>query len=87
MKSQYGDVAVETKGHVAIATIDRPPNNHVSVELMHDLADALDAIDGEVNLRERAVLVREYPFKLARGQIQPAGGGVLAWSASSLDAR
>jgi enoyl-CoA hydratase/carnithine racemase len=32
MKSQYGDVAVETRGHVAVLTFSRPPNNHVSVE-------------------------------------------------------
>jgi enoyl-CoA hydratase/carnithine racemase len=48
----FGDnITVQVDGHVAVITIDRPPQNHVSVELMRDLADALDAIDGEVELR------------------------------------
>jgi enoyl-CoA hydratase/carnithine racemase len=36
---------------VAVVTFDRPPHNHVTVEFMRDLADAFDAIDGEVELR------------------------------------
>jgi enoyl-CoA hydratase/carnithine racemase len=51
MKSQYGDVSVQTANHVALLTIDRPPNNHVSVELMSDLADALFDVDAEKDLR------------------------------------
>ena len=51
MKSQYGDVAVRIDGHVALLTFDRPPNNHVSVEAMRDLADALFDVDAESNLR------------------------------------
>src|ERR1700744_5503898 len=52
MKGSFGDhVTVQVDGHVAVIPIDRPPQNHVSVELMRDLADALDAIDGEVELR------------------------------------
>jgi enoyl-CoA hydratase/carnithine racemase len=52
MKSAFGDhVSVEIQGHVAVVTIDKPTNNHVSVELMRDLADALEAADGERELR------------------------------------
>ncbi len=52
MKTGFGEhVTVAAAGHVAVVTIDRPANNHVSVELMRDLADALDAVDDEVNLR------------------------------------
>jgi enoyl-CoA hydratase/carnithine racemase len=52
MKTAFGDhVRVAADGHVAVVTIDRPPHNHVSVDFMHDLADAFDAIDGEVELR------------------------------------
>lgn len=46
MKTAYGDhLKVTLENHVATVTIDRPPNNHVSVELMHDLADALENLD------------------------------------------
>ncbi|HZZ30654.1 MAG TPA: enoyl-CoA hydratase/isomerase family protein [Phenylobacterium sp.] len=52
MNRAFGEhIKVEAAGHVALVTIDKPPHNHVSVDLMRDLADALDAIDGEVELR------------------------------------
>jgi len=51
MKDHYGDVAVAREGHVAVLTVDRPPHNHVTVDLMRDLADALDHIDAEPELR------------------------------------
>ena len=51
MKTQFGEVALVRDGHVAILEINRPPNNHVTVELMRDLADALGVIDAERELR------------------------------------
>ncbi|THD72544.1 enoyl-CoA hydratase/isomerase family protein [Phenylobacterium sp.] len=52
MQGKFGDhITVQIDGHVAVVTLDKPPNNHVSVDFMRDLADALDAIDGEVALR------------------------------------
>jgi enoyl-CoA hydratase/carnithine racemase len=52
MKTAFGGhVRVAADGHVAVVTIDRPPHNHVSVDFMHDLADAFDAVDAEVELR------------------------------------
>ncbi|MBV9540558.1 MAG: enoyl-CoA hydratase/isomerase family protein, partial [Alphaproteobacteria bacterium] len=51
MKTQYGEVAVAREGHVAVLEISRPPNNHVSVGLMRELANALDDIDAERELR------------------------------------
>lgn len=52
MKTAYGDhLKVTLEGHVAMVTIDRPPNNHVSVELMSDLADALENLDNSNNCR------------------------------------
>jgi enoyl-CoA hydratase/carnithine racemase len=51
MKTQFGEVSLTRDGHVAILEINRPPNNHVTVELMRDLADALGVIDAERDLR------------------------------------
>jgi enoyl-CoA hydratase/carnithine racemase len=45
MKDRYGDVSVGLDDHVATLEFDRPPNNHVSVQLMRDLADALADLD------------------------------------------
>ena len=35
------EITVEKTGNIAVVTLDRPPNNHVSVPLMRDLADLL----------------------------------------------
>ncbi|HEX4196610.1 MAG TPA: enoyl-CoA hydratase/isomerase family protein [Caulobacteraceae bacterium] len=51
MKTRYGEVAIAMDGHVAIAEVNRPPNNHVTVELMRDLADALADLDAEPQCR------------------------------------
>ncbi len=45
MTDRIGDVHITRDKHVATVTIRRPPNNSVSVELMRDLADALEALD------------------------------------------
>lgn len=42
---RIGDVHIARDGFVARVTIDRPPINAVSVELMRDLADALERLD------------------------------------------
>jgi enoyl-CoA hydratase/carnithine racemase len=75
MKSQYGDVAVQTAGHVAVLTIDRPPNNHVSVELMRDLADALFDIDAETDLRASVLASAGKPFCAGADLVSPGGVG------------
>lgn len=58
MDDEQGKAEIRTavQGRVAIVTIDRPPHNHVTVELLGALADALDAAseNGEV----RSVLLR-----------------------------
>ena len=51
MEERYGEVAISREDHVAVLEIDRPPHNHVTVELMRDLADALDAVDADPGLR------------------------------------
>ncbi|MDR3509229.1 MAG: enoyl-CoA hydratase/isomerase family protein [Caulobacteraceae bacterium] len=48
---RYGQIAVTWDGAVAIAQIDHPPHNHVSIELMRDLADASEALDAEPRCR------------------------------------
>ena len=46
LEPRYGEVAVRLDGHVAVLEWSRPPNNHVTVTAMGDLADALEAVDG-----------------------------------------
>lgn len=82
MKDQYGDVAVARDiddsahpggGHVAVLTIDRPPHNHVSVELMRDLADALDHIDAERELRASVLMSAGKSFCAGADLVSPSG--------------
>ncbi len=39
-------LAVALDDHVAVVTLNRPPNNHLSVELLRDLAETLERLDG-----------------------------------------
>jgi enoyl-CoA hydratase/carnithine racemase len=51
MSTTTQEITVSKTGHVATVTLDRPPNNHVSVDLMRDLADVLEDIDGDSEIR------------------------------------
>lgn len=51
MIDRIGDVHIAREGHVASVTIRKPPNNSVSVDLMRDLADALEALGKETDIR------------------------------------
>lgn len=57
MNESYGEhIKVARDGHVAVVTFDRPPNNFVSVELIRDLAEALEAAD--VTREVRAIVLQ-----------------------------
>ena len=74
MKTAYGDhIAVSLDGHVATVTIDKPPNNHVSVDLMRDLADGME--DADRNNQVRAVVLRSAgkPFCAGADLVAPDG--------------
>jgi enoyl-CoA hydratase/carnithine racemase len=75
MKSQYGDVSVATEGHIAVLTFDRRPNNHVSVESMRDLADALVDIDATTDLRVSVLTTAGKVFCAGADLVSPGGVG------------
>jgi enoyl-CoA hydratase/carnithine racemase len=45
------DIDVSREGHVALIEIRRPPLNYFDLALICDIADALDAIDADMNVR------------------------------------
>jgi enoyl-CoA hydratase/carnithine racemase len=45
MNEAVAEVCVDFDGPVAVVALDRPPHNHVTVDFMRRLADALEAID------------------------------------------
>src|SRR3984957_9583366 len=51
MSVEHTEISITRDGPVAIVEIDRPPNNHVTVELMRGLADTLHGIDNEHEIR------------------------------------
>lgn len=48
---QYGDVGITRDGFVAIAEIQRPPNNFFDVELIRSLIDAFTDLDNDDSCR------------------------------------
>lgn len=51
MTDTPNEISIRHDGHVAVVEINRPPHNHVTVELMRDLADALHEIDTQREMR------------------------------------
>ena len=51
MTDRIGDIHITRDGHVARVTIDKQPINAVSVDLMRDLADALELLDKDGSTR------------------------------------
>lgn len=47
----FKDIAVERTGHVALIEIRRPPNNFFDIALIQEIADALEALDNDVECR------------------------------------
>ena len=48
-------ITSKLEGHVLVVTIDKPPFNHVSVDLMSDLALCLEAGDKELRVRASVI--------------------------------
>lgn len=51
MSKAAEQLTVEKHGHVAVLTFARPPVNFISVDLVRDIADALERLDGEADCR------------------------------------
>ncbi len=75
MKEKYGEVSFTRDGHVAILEIDRPPHNHVSVDLMRALADALVDIDEDKELRVTLLCSAGKNFCAGADLMAPSGVG------------
>ncbi len=75
MKNQYGEISARIDGPVALLRISRPPNNFVSVDLMRDLADALDDIDADGGLRATVLSAAGKAFCAGADLASPTGVG------------
>lgn len=76
MTTKQGEhITVEVANHVARVTIDRPPVNHVTVELMRDLADALEALDRDPDCRATVLAAAGKAFCAGADLASPDGVG------------
>ncbi len=73
MKDRYGEVTAAREGHVAVLTIDRPPHNFVSVELMAALADALEDVDNTREIRVSVLAAAGKNFSAGADLASPSG--------------
>jgi len=69
------EITVTRSGHVATVTIDRPPNNHVSVDLMRDLADLLEGLDKDQEIRATVLTSAGKAFCAGADLVSPTGIG------------
>ncbi|ABE37512.1 enoyl-CoA hydratase/isomerase family protein [Rhodopseudomonas pseudopalustris] len=60
--TNYTDIAVETNGHVALIEIRRPPLNFFDISLIQQIADALDAIDADPEMRATVLAAQGKAF-------------------------
>lgn len=77
MRAAYGEIKVTVEGHVAVLEIDRPPNNHVTVDLIRDLADALEDVDADRELRVSLLCSAGRVFCGGADLVTPGEAGVV----------
>jgi len=76
MTKAYGDhITVALEGHVATVEFNRPPNNHVSVDLMRDMADAMLDLDANNACRAIVLASAGKPFCAGADLASPGGIG------------
>lgn len=72
------ELRIERDGMVAILTVDRPPYNHVSVDLIRAIADAAEGVDRDPDLR--AIVLR------TAGKVFCAGADFAPSASGEIDA-
>src|SRR5213080_5441609 len=60
--SNYKDIGVETKGHVGIIEIQRPPLNFFDISLINQIADALEEFDRDIEIRASVLAAQGKAF-------------------------
>src|SRR5438105_6234537 len=60
--STYKDIGVETKGHVGIIEIQRPPLNFFDISLINQIADALEEFDRDIEIRASVLAAQGKAF-------------------------
>ncbi|MDO8410433.1 MAG: enoyl-CoA hydratase/isomerase family protein [Phenylobacterium sp.] len=75
MSTKADHLTISVQDHVAQLVFHRPPANHVSVELVADLADALLALDRDPAVRASVLASDGKPFCAGADLASPTGIG------------
>ena len=70
--SKYTDIGVETKGHVGIIEIQRPPLNFFDISLINQIADALEDFDRDIEIRASVLAAQGKAFCAGANFSDPA---------------
>src|SRR3954469_18966346 len=70
--SAYKDIGVETKGHVGIIEIRRPPLNFFDISLLNQIADALKHFDRDIKSRDSVLQAQAKAFCAGANSSDPA---------------
>ena len=77
LQARYGEVSITCEKHVAVLKWSRPPANFITVGVLRDLADAIEAVDGEREIRASVICTEGKVFSagadLVAGDALPAG--------------
>ncbi len=59
---KYTDIGVETRGHIGIIELQKPPMNFFDAVLIQQIANALDEFDGNVDIRASVLCAQGKAF-------------------------
>jgi enoyl-CoA hydratase/carnithine racemase len=60
--SKFTDIGIETKGHVGVIEIQRPPLNFFDISLINQIADALEDFDRDIEIRASVLAAQGKAF-------------------------
>lgn len=70
--SSYTDIGVERHGHVGLIEIRRPPLNFFDVSLINQIADALEELDRDIEIRSSVLAAQGRAFCAGANFADPA---------------
>src|ERR1700730_2539246 len=70
--SKFKDIGVEKKDHVGIIEIQRPPLNFFDISLINQIADALEEVDRDIDIRSSVLAAQGKAFWVGANFNDPA---------------
>ena len=74
----YKDISLETKGHVAVITLRRPPHNYFDNALIREIAHAFEHCDNDASIRALLLAAEGKSFCAGADLVNRADTGTVA---------